>query len=192
MLDNLGLASALHNYCADYARVTGLDCEVLVVGEVDGAGPMQSIAAFRIIQESLNNIAKYAQARHVIVQLTRAGPVLELEIIDDGIGIDADAASKPKSHGLLGMRERALLLGGSLLVKRGVGGCGTCVEAVIPVAETVPDNAVAAAPAAAQPALALVQGQLSEPRPSASDHIPSSPPCSTRPHTPQDLDGQLR
>lgn len=176
MLDNLGLSSALHSYCADYARLTKLDCEVLVTGEVDDAGPMQSIAVFRIVQESLNNIAKYAQARHVIVQLAREGAQLALEIMDDGVGIDADAASKPKSHGLLGMRERALLLGGSLRVRRGVAGCGTCVEAVIPVAGT--------ASAAAPP--------VSAPRPSASDRIPSSPPYSTRPHTPQDLDGQLR
>ena len=181
MLDNLGLASALHSYCADYARVTSLDCEVLVVGEVDGAGPMQSIAVFRIVQESLNNIAKYAQARSVIVQLSREDAQLALEIIDDGVGIDLDAASKPKSHGLLGMRERALLLGGSLRIKRGVGGRGTCVEAIIPVAAPAPDSGQA------QP----IAG-ISVPHPSTGGHIPSLPPCSTRPHSPQDLDGQLR
>jgi signal transduction histidine kinase len=176
MLDHLGLTSALHNYCGEYGRVTGLDCDVLIEGHVDAAGPMQSIAVFRIVQESLNNIAKYAEARQVIVQLAREGELLALEVIDDGIGIEADAASKPKSHGLLGMRERALLLGGSLQIKRGVGGRGTCVVALIPVGEGARTAAV----------------QLSVPRPSASDHIPSSPPCSTRPHIPQDLDGQLR
>ncbi len=176
MLDNLGLASALHNYCDEYARVTGLDCEVLIDGEVDAAGPMQSIAVFRIVQESLNNIAKYAQARHVIVHLCREGAHLSLEVVDDGVGIAADAVSKPKSHGLLGMRERALLLGGSLQVKRGVGGNGTCVEARIPVLVQV--AVVPATPA------------FSVPRPSADDHIPSSPPYSTLPHTPQDLVGR--
>ncbi len=135
MLDNLGLSSALHSYCNEYARLTGIACEVLVTGDVDAAGPMQSIAVFRIVQESLNNIAKYAKAGDVIVQLAREGGMLALDIIDDGVGIDADAASKPKSHGLLGMRERALLLGGTLQVKRGIGGRGTCVEALIPVAQ---------------------------------------------------------
>ena len=137
MLDNLGLSTALHSYCAEYGRVTGVACEVLLSGDVDEAGPMQSIAVFRIIQESLNNIAKYAQATDVIVQLSREGAMLALEVIDDGVGIDADAVSKPKSHGLLGMRERALLLGGTLQVKRGVGGRGTCVEAQIPVTEAL-------------------------------------------------------
>jgi signal transduction histidine kinase len=185
MLDHLGLSSALHSYCGDFARVSGLDCEVLVEGEVDAAGPMQSIAVFRIVQESLNNIAKYAKARAVIVQLVRERDMLALEIIDDGIGIDDDAVSKPKSHGLLGMRERALLLGGSLKVKRGIGGRGTCVEAVIPVGERSP----ASAPGEGGQPLRLPE-VLSVPHPSAGGHIPSLPPCSTLPHRPQDLVGR--
>ena len=183
MLDNLGLASALHSYCADYARVTGLDCEVLVVGEVDAAGPMQSIAVFRIVQEALNNVAKYAQARTVIVQLVRERDMLALDIIDDGIGIEDNAVSKPKSHGLLGMRERALLLGGSLQIKRGIGGRGTCVVALVPVGER------AAAPGDDGQPL-WPPDALSVPRPSAGGHIPSLPPCSTHPHRPPDLVGR--
>ncbi|MES2901815.1 MAG: CHASE3 domain-containing protein [Pseudomonadota bacterium] len=135
MLDNMGLASALESYCDDFARVSGLACETLIEGEVDAAGPMQSIAVFRIVQESLNNIAKYAKARHVIVRLEREDAMLSLEVVDDGIGIDSDAAGKSKSHGLLGMRERALLLGGTLQVRRGVNNRGTCVEASIPIGD---------------------------------------------------------
>jgi signal transduction histidine kinase len=132
LLDNLGLAAALQSYCADFARATGLDCEVLAGSEADSAGPMQAIALFRIAQESLNNIAKYAQARHVIVHIAREGEGLALEVGDDGIGIPPDAMRRPKSHGLLGMRERALLLGGTLRVERGVNGVGTCVQAWVP------------------------------------------------------------
>ena len=148
LLDNLGLAAALQSYCEEYSAVTGLDCEALVDGDVDSAGPMQSIAVFRIVQESLNNIAKYAQARTVIVHLAREQTGLSLEVSDDGIGIDADAAAKPKSHGLLGMRERALLLGGSFRIRRGVNDVGTCVEAFIPLAargEAVVQSHIAAA-----------------------------------------------
>ncbi|UVW27319.1 CHASE3 domain-containing protein [Massilia sp. H6] len=134
LLDNMGLSAALQSYCADYARVTGLDCDALIDAGADVAGPMQSIALFRITQEALNNIAKYAQARSVIVNLTQEPDGWGLEITDDGIGIAADAMAKSKSHGLLGMRERALLLGGSLVVERGVNGIGTCVRAWLPAA----------------------------------------------------------
>jgi signal transduction histidine kinase len=133
LLDNMGLAAALQSYCEDFGQVTGIDCEALIDDDVDGAGPMQAIALFRITQEALNNIAKYAKARHAIVHLAREGEALVLEVSDDGIGIPADAMRRPKSHGLLGMRERALLLGGSLRVERGVNGIGTSVHACVPI-----------------------------------------------------------
>ena len=185
MLDNLGLSLSLQSYCAEFGRVTGLDCEALIEGDINAAGPMQSIAVFRIVQESLNNIAKYAQARNVTVHIAREGAQLALEILDDGIGIDAGQLAKPKSHGLLGMRERALLLGGTLTIGRGINGSGTCIEALIPLGEMVADEK---------------KGQLdqlpplpiSAPHPSAADHIPSSPPCSTHRRTLPDLDGQVR
>jgi signal transduction histidine kinase len=133
LLDNMGLAAALQSYCEDFGRIAGIDCEALIDDEVDGAGPMQAIALFRITQEALNNIAKYAKARHAIVHLAREGEALVLEVSDDGVGIPADAMRRPKSHGLLGMRERALLLGGSLRVERGVNGIGTSVHACVPI-----------------------------------------------------------
>ncbi|MES2296733.1 MAG: CHASE3 domain-containing protein [Pseudomonadota bacterium] len=138
LLDNLGLSAALHSYCEQIAGVTRLDCEVLIDGEVDGAGATHAIAVFRIVQESLNNIVKYASASHVIVQLAREGEALSLQVIDNGVGIDADALRKPMSHGLLGMRERALLLDGTLKVVRGVNNVGTCVDAWLPLAPAKP------------------------------------------------------
>ena len=134
LLDNMGLSAALQSYCADYARVTSLDCDALIDPEADGAGPTQAIALFRITQEALNNIAKYAKAHNVIVNLTREPDGWGLEITDDGIGIAEGTLATTKSHGLLGMRERSLLLGGSLVVERGVNGVGTCVRAMIPAA----------------------------------------------------------
>jgi len=180
LLDNLGLAAALQSYGDEFGTVSGVDCEVLIEGEVHHAGPMHAIAVFRIVQESLNNIAKYAHARHVIVRLTREANGLSLEVVDDGVGIDIEAVSRPKSHGLLGMRERALLLGGTLKVKRGVNGKGTCVDAFIPLSRQEDHPAVLAADGPA----------ASAPRPSADGHIPSSPPCSIPPHIPQDLVGR--
>lgn len=156
LLDNLGLAAALQSYCEDYARVTNLDCDVLIDGDVDSAGPMHAIALFRIVQESLNNIAKYAQARSVIVHLAREDDALALEVTDDGVGIAPDALARSKSHGLLGMRERALLLGGILDVERGVNGVGTCVRARIPALAAAP-GAVALMPPALPPAMPAVE-----------------------------------
>ncbi len=164
LLDNLGLAAALHSYCDEFASVSGIDCEALVDGDVDVASPTHAIAVFRIVQESLNNIGKYAKAQHVIVQLSREGNTLSLQVIDNGVGIDLDAISKPKSHGLLGMRERALLLGGTLQVGRGVNGVGTCVDAVIPLSD-----------AAVTTEVTIVSATVlsSETHLSAVDHIPS-------------------
>lgn len=133
LLDNLGLAAAVQSYCCEYGQLTGIDCEALVDHAVDEAGPVHAIAVFRIVQEALNNVAKYAQASTVIVHLAVEQERLMLEISDDGIGIVLDAVLAPKSHGLLGMRERALLLGGTFTVKRGVNERGTCIEASIPL-----------------------------------------------------------
>lgn len=185
LLDHLGLSAAVQSYCLEYGKVTGLDCEALIDGDVDIAGPMHAIAVFRIVQESLNNIAKYAQASNVIVHLAREATGLSLEVSDDGIGIDSDAVTKPKSHGLLGMRERALLLGGTLRIKRGVNNRGTCVEAFIPLSRAGDLGKDGQAPAEPAP-------EVSALHPSAGDRTPSSPPYSTHPRTPRGLDGQLR
>lgn len=156
LLDNMGLSAALQSYCADYARVTSLDCDALIDAEVDAAGPTQAIALFRITQEALNNIAKYAKARNVIVNLTREPSGWGLEITDDGIGIPQSKLAGTKSHGLLGMRERALLLGGTLVVERGVNGIGTCVRALIPTA--APDGNATVPGSFAPPALMQTTG----------------------------------
>ncbi|WP_082439659.1 MULTISPECIES: CHASE3 domain-containing protein [unclassified Massilia] len=158
LLDNMGLAAALQSYCEDFARATRLDCEALVEGDVDGAGPMQAIALFRIAQEALNNVAKYAQARHVVLHLAREGDAVALEVSDDGVGIPPDAMRRPKSHGLLGMRERALLLGGTLKVERGVNGVGTCVQAWVPLASPALEMEVKSDQSSAETPVALGGG----------------------------------
>lgn len=176
LLDNLGLSAALDAYCKDFAGSTGLQCDVLVEGAVDNAAPSSSIAIFRIVQESLNNVAKYANARHVTVHLAHEGRMLSLEVADDGVGIDNDAVAKPKSHGLVGMRERALLLGGTFSVERGVNNVGTRVLAQVPLEEK--SDAGSAPP-----------GSISVPRQSAGGHTPSSQPYSIPQRTLRGLGG---
>ena len=133
LLDNLGLCAAIESYCEDFARMSSVRCDTDVVIHIDNREATLTIALFRIVQESLTNILKYAKANTVSVSLKRNETGLVLRVLDDGIGITEDALQKPMSHGLLGMRERALLLGGSLTIKPGPQGKGTCVEAVIPL-----------------------------------------------------------
>jgi signal transduction histidine kinase len=135
LLDNLGLCAALQSYCEEFSRMSCLTCDTDVEIDIDQADPTLSIALFRIVQESLTNIMKYAKASKVSVSLTRVPGGLCLRIVDDGIGIADDTMVKPMTHGLLGMRERALLLGGTLVIQRGSKNCGTCVEAFIPLSD---------------------------------------------------------
>ncbi len=132
MLDNLGLSASIRSHCEKFSRLSGVPCEVDIVEEFDKIDPLLMIAFFRITQESLTNIVKYAKATLVIVSLKREGTNLRLQITDDGVGIAADAVNKTRSFGLVGMRERALLLGGTFTVTVGVNNRGTVVTAIIP------------------------------------------------------------
>ena len=79
-------------------------------------------AAFRILQEALTNVARHAAARRVNIRLRRKPGLLQLEVVDDGIGISAARLQGTASLGLVGMRERALACGGELVVARRPGG----------------------------------------------------------------------
>jgi signal transduction histidine kinase len=134
MLDNLGLAASIRNHYEEITRIAGLSHEVDIAEDFDEIDPAWAIALFRIAQESLNNVVKYAQAKHVKITVKREKTGIWLQILDDGIGIPADALKKPKSHGLLGMRERALLLGGHFSVVPGPYNRGTAIETFLPFA----------------------------------------------------------
>ena len=87
--------------------MAGVRCDCDVAADIEALGRDSgdlSIALFRIVQESLTNIRKYAKASLVTVTLNRNQEALMLRIIDDGIGIEANNIVKPMSHGLLGMR----------------------------------------------------------------------------------------
>jgi len=132
MLDNLGLAASIRNHCEKLARVPELFYEIDIDENFDDIDPAWAIALFRVVQESLNNVIKYAKASKVTISLKREADGLRLRIIDDGVGIAKDVLDKPMSHGLVGMRERVLLLGGSFTVSAGVAGCGTVVGVYLP------------------------------------------------------------
>ena len=160
LLDNLGLHAAIESYCEEFTRLSSVRCSSDIEVDIDRSEPTLAIALFRIVQESLTNITKYAKASQVSVTLKREAGGLALRIIDDGIGIAEEAVAKPMSHGLLGMRERALLLGGTFAIRRGRNAIGTCVEAFIPQPGT---------DAPSRP-----------PRRAADGRTPSLPLCNTR------------
>jgi signal transduction histidine kinase len=131
-LDNLGLAFAMRSHCREFTRRTGLPCDVAVEEDFDDLDPAWSIAFYRIVQEALTNVTKHAQATHVRIALTREAEGVRLRVIDDGAGLSDEALSKPKSHGIVGMRERMREMGGQFSIRRPASGKGTVVEAFIP------------------------------------------------------------
>jgi signal transduction histidine kinase len=131
-LDSLGLGFAMRSLCDEYSKRTGVQCELDVSEDFEDLDPTLSIAMYRIAQEALTNTAKHAQARHARVQLRREAQGMRLRIDDDGRGITPEAMSKPKSHGLMGMRERVHQLGGWLDIRPGSDGHGTVIEAFVP------------------------------------------------------------
>ncbi|HEY4366517.1 MAG TPA: CHASE3 domain-containing protein [Steroidobacteraceae bacterium] len=138
-LDNLGLAFAMRTHCREFTRRTGLPCDVQVEEDFDDLDPAVSIALYRIAQESLTNVTKHAQANNVHMELQRDAAGIRLRIFDDGVGIAEGSASKPKSHGLVGMRERMRQIGGVLTIGGNAAqpgtNPGTIVEAFIPAAQ---------------------------------------------------------
>jgi signal transduction histidine kinase len=131
-LDNLGLTFAMRSHCREFSRRTGLPCELEVAEDFDDLDPAWSIALYRIAQETLTNITKHAHAQKVRITLKREPKGMRLSILDDGVGLPEGAAAKPKSHGIVGMRERVRQVGGTFTITPGPGGKGTLVEAFIP------------------------------------------------------------
>lgn len=133
VLDDNGLAAALKELGHHLEQV-----EVEVATNVpDDLGNEYSITIFRIVQEALNNIAKHAQASHARVDVHVDDGSVAIEITDDGIGFEAATTgpSAEGSHlGLLGMRERADMLGGTFSIE-GHSGSGTRLVAVLPLKE---------------------------------------------------------
>lgn len=132
-LEHLGLAAAIRQYVDEHCRRAGLTCRTDVPEDVaDHLDDTARIALYRIVQESLTNVLKYAQAKSAEVSITRTERGLELRILDDGMGFELEKAlAQPSSHGIAGMRQRIVGLGGRFEV-RSSPGRGTVVEAILP------------------------------------------------------------
>jgi PAS domain S-box-containing protein len=138
-LDDLGLSAALTNFVREWSKHYGIPAEFHVAGFGSGMlrlPPEVETCLYRIAQEALNNVYKHAQAARVSVILERRDGEAVLVVEDDGVGFDpaeAPAWEGGRGLGLVGMRERAALLGGAAQFESGRGS-GTTVFARIPFA----------------------------------------------------------
>ena len=131
ILDDLGLVAAVEWAAEEFEARTGIKCRLdLPDGDI-AIDPERTTAIFRILQETLTNITRHAEATQVYVRLGQDNGSIVLEVRDNGRGIGEAQLSTGRSLGILGMRERALLLGGELTI-RGAPGKGTVVSVVIP------------------------------------------------------------
>jgi signal transduction histidine kinase len=132
---DLGLNAAIEWLLEEFHSRTGVEYSLdLPTPEVE-ADPQLSTATFRILQETLTNVARHSRATHIDVRLQRNDGDLILEVQDNGQGISHPAPpDRAESLGILGMRERALALGGEVTVQSPASG-GTNVRARIPLAE---------------------------------------------------------
>ena len=137
LLDNLGLAPAIDWQVNEFCNRAGLKCTLSLPTDDMVLDPHVSIALYRILQEALTNIGKYARAKSVHVELNASSDNITLLIEDDGIGIPDGAQKNKLSHGITGMRQRVRALRGEFSITRRAEG-GTLIEVNIPLERRPP------------------------------------------------------
>jgi signal transduction histidine kinase len=143
-LDNLGLVAAVEWQAQDFQNRSGIRC-LLATDPEDldldlDLDRDRSTVAFRILQEALTNVARHAGASEVHIFLKKDAATVTLEVVDNGRGITEEQITHAGSLGLLGMRERAALVGGEVQVTR-LGERGTRVTLRLPGPGGLPDPA---------------------------------------------------
>jgi signal transduction histidine kinase len=132
VLQELGLIAAIRKEAKDLAKSSGVNARVAVSDDVGRMAPEVEAAIYRVVQESLHNVAKHADAHAVTIEMNRRENRLCLRIEDDGVGISNVPNSQRPTFGLAGMRERISTLGGTLRVESRKGK-GTKILVSVPV-----------------------------------------------------------
>jgi signal transduction histidine kinase len=132
VLDDFGLVAALEWQAGEFKTHTSISCQVIAEQEVSDLEKKTATTVFRIFQEALANIARHSGATEVIVRLSSDQEMLVLEVTDNGRGITEGQLFGKESFGLMGMRERAVALGGSIKIQ-GESGKGTTVTLRVPM-----------------------------------------------------------
>ena len=134
VLDELGITAAIDWQAKDFSERIGIECVCDLPKEEPFLDKEKSTAVFRIFQEALTNVARHANANRVFISLTEYKENLILEIKDDGKGITVNQINDPRSLGILGMKERAMLFGGTVTIKSSMNS-GTTVRVELPIIE---------------------------------------------------------
>jgi signal transduction histidine kinase len=133
-LNNLGLKAALEILCTEFAERSEIEVSTAIDElPIDDAG---KLTVYRLVQEALTNVAKYANAKTVDVAVSANGAWADIEVRDNGIGFDPAVAARGTAHGLAGMRFRVQSGRGELTIRSKVGR-GTTIHARLPLEEAV-------------------------------------------------------
>ena len=135
---DMGVVPAVKWLRDEFIRHTGTLCVVYAPEEAIHLDEALAVAAFRVVQESLTNVTRYAEASKVEIFLERDADNFSVTVNDNGKGFDYQAITRRKTFGLLGMRERAIALGGIVNVYS-VPQQGTQIYFVVPNRQTIPD-----------------------------------------------------
>ncbi|MGC8741401.1 MAG: MASE1 domain-containing protein [Candidatus Sumerlaeaceae bacterium] len=132
VLDDLGLVEAIRWQCEEFQKRFGIAVYFEPPSHLPEVASETSTALFRIVQESLTNVAKHAQAKNVLVRMECHSGWLSLEVRDDGIGIVPETLGRTKGLGVVGMRERMATVGGQFAIERNEAlGHGTVVRVAV-------------------------------------------------------------
>jgi signal transduction histidine kinase len=133
ILDDMGLNAAIGSLARDAAQRMDLEVDVDLDAEDPPVSERAAIALYRMVQEALTNVGRHARATEVHIALKRQGEMLMLDVRDNGSGLPVQALQREDRYGLLGIRERALMLGGQLVVDNPAGG-GARISVRLPLA----------------------------------------------------------
>jgi len=134
VLDRLGLAAGIEWYVKGFRKRTGLKCTTIISPEIRDLDKDRALLVFRVLQETMTNIARHAQATQITVRLTQGPDGLTLKVRDNGKGISKEDTANPESFGIIGIRERIRFWGGKSIFTGGPNR-GTTVSITIPLGD---------------------------------------------------------
>jgi len=142
MLDDLGLIPALKSFLKGFLAATGVRVRLQVSSGIEQSNSSIRTALYRVAQEALTNVARHAKASHAEVSIHCLDGAIRMEITDNGTGFEVDGMSSAKKRnrlGLLGMRERVEMVGGTFCVKSAPGKA-TTIRVEIPAEKDFAEN----------------------------------------------------